>query len=130
MRSRNGRRRSYLQASFAHAVGERLHLSVVAVAAAVEHGRLDARRLGALGQLLARLAGLLDRLEAAQVRLGPRHGRQRAAGHVVDELGVDAAIGAKHRDARALGGADDLRANAAAALEPRLWLRDDAHARL
>src|SRR3954451_10441248 len=130
MRSRNGRRRSYLQASFAHAVGERLHLAVVLVATTVEHGGLDARRLGALRQQLAGLARLLHGLHAAQVALGPRHRGQRAAGDVVDELGVDAAVGAEHRDARALGGAGDLRAHAMAALEPGLGPREDGHARL
>src|SRR4051812_35710575 len=90
----------------------------------------DAARFPARGDPLAGLARLLHRLERAQVRLRPRHRRQRVAGEVVDELGVDAAVGAEHRDARALGGADDLRPHAAAALEARLALRDDGHARL
>ena len=49
---------------------------------------------------------------------------------VVDELGVDAAVRPEHGDARALGGAGDLRPHAPAALEARLGLRDDGHARL
>src|SRR5215210_8107251 len=91
---------------------------------------LKAALAGAFGEDLAGLGGLLHRLERAQVGLGPVDGGQRAAGVVVDELGEDAAVGAEHADARALGGAVHLRADAAAALEaPHRGVRN-GHARL
>src|SRR5436190_1550401 len=117
------------QPAFADAVREGLDAAVVAVAAAVEDGAADAGGLRAGGERLAGLAGLLHPAERAQLRLGPRDGGQRAPAAVVDELGGDAAVGAEHRDPRALGAADDLRADAAAALEAGLWLGDDGHAR-
>ena len=66
--------------------------------------------------------GLLGGAEIAQVGLGPVDGGQRAAGVVVDELGEDAAVGAKHRDPGTLGGATHLGAHAAAATQPLLGL--------
>src|SRR5215210_1705116 len=119
-----------LKAALAGALGKGLDTAVVLVAAAVEHSGLDAGGLRALGQQLARLGGLLHRLERAQVGLRPVDGGQRAARVVVDELGEDAAVGAEDADARALGGAVHLRADAAAALEaPHRGVRD-GHARL
>jgi hypothetical protein len=47
---------------------------VIAVAAAVEDRGLDAGGLRALGDQRARSCGLLDRLERAQVGLGPVDG--------------------------------------------------------
>src|SRR5215210_7489925 len=123
-------RPSELKAALPGAFGKGLDTAVVLVAAAVEDGVLDAGGLRAVGEDLAGLGGLLHRLERAQVGLGPVDGGQRAARVVVDELGEDAAVGAEHADARALGGAVHLRADAAAALEaPHRGVRD-GHARL
>src|SRR5579884_794675 len=71
----------------AGAVGQGLHTAVVLVAAAVEHGGLDAGGAGTLGQRGADPAGLLHGGQLAQPGLGPVGGGQRAAGAVVDELG-------------------------------------------
>ena len=100
-----------VQAALAGALGERLHAAVVLVAAAVEHGGLDAGGLRALGQQLAGALGLLERLERAQVGLGPVDGGQRAAGVVVDELG---------EDARGWSGRREMRGRSA---EPRTFAR-------
>src|SRR3954451_2235357 len=105
------------QAALAGALGQGLHAAVELVAATVEDDGLDARGLRALGQQRTGALGLLHRLERAQVGLRPLHGGQRAAGVVVDDLGEDPAVGAEHRDARALGRAVYLRAHAPAALE-------------
>src|SRR5918992_3709631 len=106
------------EAALAGALGEGLHTAVVLVATAVEHGGLDPRGLGALGEQLAGPLGLLHRLERPQVGLDPADRGERAAGVVVDELGEDAAGGAEDADARPLGAAVHLGADAAAALEP------------
>src|SRR3954468_22431470 len=121
---------SEVQAALAGALGEGLDAAVVLVAAAIEHGGLDAGGLRALGEQLAGLAGLLHRLEAAQVGFDPADRRQRATPVVIDELGEHAAVGAEHRDARTLGRAAHLGADAAAALEAPLGSGDEAHARL
>ena len=49
---------------------------------------------------------------------------------VVDELRRHTPVGAEHGDARPLGGADDLRAHAAAALEANGLFGLHTHARL
>src|SRR5918996_3015490 len=67
------------QPALADALGEGLDAAVVLVAAAVEHGALDAGGLRALGEQLAGAARLLQRLELAQLALGPGDCRQRAA---------------------------------------------------
>src|SRR3954447_1149681 len=118
------------EAALPGALGQRLDAAVVLVAAAVAHGGLDAGGLRPLGQQLAGPLGLLHPLERAQVGLGPGDGGQRAAGVVVDELGEDPAVGAEHRDARALGAAAHLGADAAAALEAAGGGGEDGHARL
>src|SRR6478609_8633651 len=86
------------QAALAGALGQGLDTAVVLVAAAVEDGGLDARGTRALGQQRTGPAGLLHRLERAQVVLRPGDGGQRAPGVVVDELGGDAAVGAEDGD--------------------------------
>src|SRR6185436_10301366 len=55
------------QAALTGALGQGLHAAVELVAAAIEHGGVDAGGLGALGEQLARLRRLLHRLERAQV---------------------------------------------------------------
>src|SRR5215208_5703984 len=116
--------------SFAGALGERLDAAVVLVAAAIEHDGLDAGGLRALGQQRAGALGLLERLERAQIRLGPLHRGERAARVVVDELGDDPAVGAEHADARALGRSADTGADAPAALEAAGRRGENGHARL
>src|SRR5205085_3707104 len=118
------------QAALTGAICQGLDAAVVLVAAAVEHRGVDAGRLGALGEPLAGGVGLLERLEAAQVTLGPGDGGQRAAGVVVDELGEDAPVGAEHGDARTLGRAVDLGPDAPAPLQAPRGCGRDAHARL
>src|ERR687896_2310885 len=119
-----------VQSALAGAFRQRLHAAVVLVAAAIEHGALDAGGLGALGEQLAGAARLVHRLEAAEVRLRPGDGGQRAAGVVVDQLGEDPAVGAKDGDARALGAAAHAGADTAAALEAPGGRGQDGHAGL
>src|SRR3954451_13668365 len=118
------------KAALAGALGQGLDTAVVPVAAAIEHGGVDAGGLGARREQLARLVGLLHRLERAQIGLGPLDRRDRATRVVVDELGEHAAVGAEHRDPGTLGGAVHLRADATAALEALRGLRENGHARL
>src|SRR3954469_16666164 len=115
------------ESALADALREGLDAAVVLVAAAIEHRALEAGRLGALGEHLARLLGLLARFERAQVGLSPRDGGQRVTLLVVDELGEDAAVGAEHRDARAGRGPNDLGADAPATPQPLLGLGLDGH---
>src|SRR4029079_2636175 len=84
------------QAALPGAFGKGLHAAVVLVSAAVEDRRLDSRGLGALGEQLPGLAGLLHALERLPVVLRPVDGGERTARLVVDELGEDAAVGAEH----------------------------------
>src|SRR3954447_1669301 len=118
------------KAALAGALSEGLHPAVVLVAAAIEHGGVDAGGLGARREQLARLVGLLHRLERAQIGRGPLDRRDRATGVVVDELGEHAPVGAEHRDARTLGRAVHLRADATAAAEAARGGRQNGHARL
>src|SRR5918999_1232676 len=87
-----GDSRSKPETAFPSAVGQRPHAPVVAVAATVEHARLDTRLLRALGDELARLLRLLHGLQLLELRLGPGHRRQGVATVVVDQLGQDAAV--------------------------------------
>src|SRR5829696_493279 len=118
------------QAALAGTLGKGPHAAVIAVSAAVEDRGLDAGGLGALGEQLARALGLLHAGQRLEVVLGPVDGGQRAARRVVDELREDAAVGAEHGDPGPLGGAGDLRADAAAALEALGGAGGDGHARL
>src|SRR3954463_4518646 len=111
------------QSGFAGAIGPGLDPAVVLVAAAVEHGALHAGGLRALRDQLADLGGLLGAAQAAHVGLGPLRGGQRAAGLVVDQLDEDPVVGTEHGQARARGGADDLRAHTPAALQAARFLR-------
>src|SRR5919201_438637 len=96
-----------VQAALAGSLGQRAHAAVVLEAAAVEHHRGDAGRPGPLGQLGA----------------DPRGGRQRAPGAVVDELGVDLAVGAEHGQPRPLRRASDPAADAVVAPQAPFALR-------
>ena len=69
---------------------------------------------------LAGASSLVVAAEVAQLGLGPRGGGERVASRVVDELDDQAAVGAEDRDAGPRGGPDDLRADAAPALEAPL----------
>src|SRR4051812_28356530 len=118
------------QSGLARALGQRLDPAVVAVPAAVEDRALDARRLGTLGQQRTDPRRLLGALEIAHAGLRPLRGCHGKARLVVDELREDAAVGAADRQARPRGGAHDLGADAAAALEPALLFGPDGHALL
>src|SRR3954452_25012920 len=114
-------------------VGERLHAPVVLEAAAVEHARGNAGLLRALREHLAGPRRLLHRLQTLEIRLHPRHGRDRLALRVVDQLCEHAPVGAVDGQARALLRPFDLAADPAAALGTALVLLDQgppAHARL
>src|SRR5919109_4234972 len=89
------------EAAGARGIRQRLHPAVVLVSAAIEHHALDPGRLGLLGQqgaddlgggdVAARLVLLEKRLAAA---VDGQHGATRI---VVDQLGVDVAEAAEHR---------------------------------
>src|SRR5688572_26830979 len=101
------------EAALAGALGERLHAPVVAVAAAVEDAGLDPGLLGACRDELAGAPCLVHLAEATQLGLRPVDGGERVAAVVVDELRLDAAVRAEHRQPRALRGAAHLRADPA-----------------
>src|SRR3954470_8413757 len=133
LRSRTGiglRKRLEGQPALAGAIGEGLDVAVVAVAAAVEDGGLGAGGLGPLGQQRAAPAGGVEPRLFGQTGLVPLDRGQGAPGVVVDELGHDAPVGAEDGDARAVGRAADLRADAAAAPEAAGRSGGDGHARL
>src|SRR5919201_2557278 len=94
---------SQLQPALAGTLGERPDAAVVAIAAAIEDARLDARLLRPLGEDLPSALGLLDRLERAQLGLGPGHRRDGPGGLIVDELGEDSLVRPKHRQPGAPG---------------------------
>src|SRR3954471_13438700 len=118
------------QAALAGALGQGLHAAVELISAAVEDHGVDAGFLRPGRQQLARLGRLLHRLEGTQPVLGPLDRSQRVALVVVDELGEQPAVGAKHRDPRALGRAAHLRAHTAAPLEALRRSSENGHARL
>ena len=66
------------QAGLADGLGERLHVAVVLVAAAVEHGLADAGGLRPLGEQRAGARGRVGFAEAAQLGLVPGDGGERA----------------------------------------------------
>src|SRR5436189_6476304 len=104
-----------LQSAFARAVGNGLHATMVAIAPAVEHHEAQSLGLCAGGHGLAHQLGLLRLLFARHLRLEVRvdgRGRyQRIAGAVVNHLGVDVLQAAIDVQARALGRANNRRAN-------------------
>src|ERR1700760_1514140 len=118
------------QPALAGPLGERLNAPVIFVAAAVEHGGVDARGLRPLGQQRAGARGLLHRTPPAQGRLGPVDRGERAAGVVVDQLREDAAVGGEHRGPGAIGGAANLGPDPAPALQTLRGLGHHGHARL
>src|SRR5688572_2748091 len=94
-----------LQTALAGPVGERLHPPVIEISAAVEHHRLDAGRLGALGDQEPNLLGGV--LVGAGLELGLQilvergGGRERRAFRIVDDLGVYVPARPEHGQARA-----------------------------
>src|SRR3546814_1660479 len=94
------------QSAFACRFRQRLDAPVKQEAATVEHDPAHARRLGALRQALAHIRssrrGCSGR--AAHVLFQGRGGRQRAAGGIVDDLGIDVLARAMHRQARPRAG--------------------------
>src|ERR1700753_1058099 len=119
-----------VQPALAGPVGERLHAPVASIPAPIEHRALDTGGASALGQQRAGALSLLHRPEAAEVGFGPVDRGHGPPGVGVDQLGEDAAIGAEHRDARALGAATDLGPHAAAPPESLSRLGENGHARL
>src|SRR5947208_13295208 len=106
---------SEFQTSLARALGERLDASVVQVTAAVEDDRLDPGLLGSGGELLPDLLRLLALVALEALEGGPGGAGERPAARVVDELREDAAVRAKHREARTLARARNLASGAAVA---------------
>src|SRR4051812_30916179 len=105
---------SQRQASLAGALRHRGHPAVVAVAAAVEDDRLDPGLAGPGRHELADPAGLgsLVALEDPQVRLHAGGRGQGVAAGVVDDLGDHVSRGPGHDQARALGRAGQVLADA------------------
>ena len=89
--------------AFARCVGESRHAPVVLVTAPVEHDLLDTGLLGPLGQQLADLGRRLPLGQTLEGRLVGTGRRQRVTAGVVDDLGVDALVGACDAQARPLG---------------------------
>src|SRR5262249_28258711 len=120
-----------LQPALAGGVGQGLDPAVVLEAAPVEHDGRDALLLRAARDELAHLLGRRDvraRLRAFAQLLVQRGGRaQRLARVVVDHLGVDVALAAEHRQARALGGPGDALADAPVDAVPDVLFRLDLH---
>src|SRR5690606_13954684 len=101
-----------VEAVFAGPVGERRHAPVVQVAAAVEHYQLHACRLRSLGDQRTDLRPPLATVERAERRILPRRRGQGAPGAVVDDLRLDALVGAVHDQPGTVGRARDLVAEA------------------
>src|SRR4029078_3129248 len=120
---------SELQTSLARAFGERLHTAVEQVPGAVEHDSVDPGGPGVFREQLPAL-GRLRALVALERRLqrNPRRGRERPARESVDELRRDAAVRARHEEARALWAALHLAAHAAVAALARLEHGQARHA--
>ena len=74
-----------------------------------------------------RLVGALHLLELG---LDPRHRGEGVAVHVVDELRLDASVGAEHRQPRPLGGTGHLGPYPAPPAQTGVRLGGGAHARL
>src|SRR3954447_3036050 len=102
IRSSLSLRSSECQPAFAGRIGKRCDPSVVAVAAAVEDHGVDARGLGALGDGSAdgRRTCFLVAVDAADVSVEARRGRERPVGRVVDDLRRDVPGRAGHDEAR------------------------------
>src|SRR5271168_1625189 len=101
---------SEFQPTFTGSVGQCRDPPAVGVAATVEHHRVDAGGLGALGDQLTdpHAVGLLVAVHATHVRLDRRGSGHGGAGEVVDQLHVDVPRRAVHHQARTLRGARDL----------------------
>src|SRR5579864_3395539 len=118
------------QPALTGAFGQRPDAPVVLVAATVKHSLPHTGLDRPLGQDLAHPLGLLHRLQAAYVGLGPAGRGERAPALVVDQLREHAAVGAKHGNPRTLGSALHLGPDAAPALEAARRSGEDRHARL
>src|SRR5688572_9928903 len=107
-----------VEAGFATGIGERPDTTVVAISGAVEDDLLDARALGALGQQSANDLGVLGLVAGrrADALLERRGAGQRAAGGVVDDLGVDLVQAAIDSQAGARAAAGEREADARVAL--------------
>ena len=126
---------SELKARFPGGVGKGFHPAVVQVAATIEDHLLDALGKGAFGDELTdgdgRIAGAPCRCEArAQVFVKRRCGAERALRCIVDDLGVDVAVGAKHSQPGTVGCAAEMATQAPVALLSLLFAREGRHAGL
>src|SRR4051812_20562547 len=105
-----------LQARFARGISERHHAPMVDVAIAVEDDLVDALRLELLGDGGPDLLGALALLETGELRnnrlVQRRRGRDRLVRVVVDDLRVDMLGRAEDAQARPLGRARHLLADA------------------
>src|SRR5262249_7210826 len=110
------------EAALAGAIRQGRHAAVVEVAAAIEDDPLDAFVLGPLGDELADLRRPLLLGAGGAVQLLRGGGGDGGRRRVVDQLGVDALVGAEDRQARPLGRAGDLAADPLAPLEAALFL--------
>src|SRR5690606_13599588 len=100
-----------LQSGFTSGIGERLHAPVEDEAAAIEHDLADPGRPRALGDPATDLPPRRDGGAgvAARLLLERRGGSNRAPLAIDDDLGVDVAPGAVHRQARPAAGVDAKR---------------------
>src|SRR4051794_21897834 len=109
------------QSAFARGVSQRSDAAVVAIARAVEHDGVDARRLRPLGDELAdrRRAGLLVAGQTADGAVQARRGDDRAVGGVVDDLRGDVPGRPRHDETGPDRGAVDLLTDAQVSAGPR-----------
>src|SRR5262245_38663659 len=110
------------ESRFARRLGQSADAPVVEVAVAIEDDLGDALVLAEAGDELPDLLGGADLVVlfelALEVLREGRGGREGLARRVVDDLRVDVPRGAEHAEARALGGALHLLANAELAALP------------
>ena len=123
---------SELKARFPGGVGKGFHPAVIQVAATIEDHLLDALGQGTLGDEFAdgngSIAGASCVLEARAQVLVKRRGRaERALCGIVDDLGVDVAVGAKHSQPGTVGGAAEMATQAPVALLGLLFAREGRH---
>src|SRR4030065_989222 len=104
---------SKLQPFLSGRIAERLDPAVVGEASPVEHDPADTGLLAPGGDELAHLGGQGRRQGTlTQAGLLRRGGSQGAARIVVDDLGIDVAVGPEHRQPGPLGAAPYLAAHA------------------
>ena len=123
---------SELKARFPGGVGKGFNPAVIQVAAAIEDHLLDAFGKGALGHQFAdgyrSIAVVAVGFEAsAQVLVNGRRRAERALGVIVNDLGVDVAVGAEHGQAGFAGGAAEVTTQASVTLLGLLFTGEGRH---